>query len=192
MNALTLLKQDHGNVETLFKQFEATEDPVEQRRIVDHVIEQLSVHAAIEEQLFYPAIRECAPDATFDVLEGLEEHHIVKWTLSGLEKMAPTEERFAAKVTVLIESVRHHVEEEENDMFPKVREGMKATDLEKLGDAMAEAKQTAPTRPHPRTPDTPPLNLVIGQAAAVVDKAMTTARDVVSEVVGGVLGGRKR
>jgi hemerythrin superfamily protein len=183
MNALSLLKADHGNVEALFKQFESEDDASRRRTILDHVVEQLSVHAAIEEQLFYPAVRAAAPDALDAVLEGLEEHHIVKWTLSELEEMDPADERFGAKVRVLIESVRHHVQEEENETFPLVRQGMKATQLDDLGAAMQQAKETAPTRPHPRQPDTPPLNVLLGAPMALLDRAVTTGRETVGRLL---------
>ena len=186
MNALTLLKQDHGNVEALFKQFEGLThdgDATEKRRVVDHVVEQLSVHAAIEEQLFYPAIRACSEEARDLVLEALEEHHVVKWTLSEIEKLPPSDERFDAKVRVLIESVRHHVEEEENELFEIIRTAVNTTRLEELGTAMEQAKATAPTRPHPRTPDEPPLNVLVGVPAAVLDKALNAGKHVVGRVL---------
>ncbi|HUS62270.1 MAG TPA: hemerythrin domain-containing protein [Acidimicrobiales bacterium] len=186
MNALTLLKQDHQNVEALFKRFEQLGEggePAEKKQIVDKVIEHLSVHAVIEEQLFYPAVREQAPDATFTVLEGLEEHHVVKWVLAELEKMAPTDERYEAKFTVLMENVRHHVEEEETDIFPKLREAMTVEQLNTLGESMEKAKETAPTRPHPRTPDTPPLNIILGAPMAVLDRAIKTGRETVEKVL---------
>src|SRR5687768_288670 len=93
MNALTLLKQDHGNVEELFHRFETCDpgDTEELTRIRDKVIEHLAKHSQIEEQVFYPAIRaKLGDENAFVVLEGLEEHHVVKATLSELEKMAPT------------------------------------------------------------------------------------------------------
>jgi hemerythrin superfamily protein len=184
MNALTLLKQDHGNVEALFTQFEglADDDDAEKRRVVDHLIEQLSVHAAIEEQVFYPAVRQADEAARDTVLEGLEEHHVVKWTLSELEKLAPTDERFSAKVRVLIESVRHHIEEEEGELFETVRAAVPTQELEALGDAMAEAKETAPTRPHPRQPDEPPLNVLVGMPVAILDRALTTGKQAVEKL----------
>ena len=80
------------------------------------------MHAAIEEQVFYPVARATVPDTEDIALESLEEHHIVKWVLSELDGMDPAAERFDAKVTVLIENVRHHVEEEESEFFPKVRD----------------------------------------------------------------------
>jgi hemerythrin superfamily protein len=181
MDAITLLKQDHKAVEKLFKQFEKAKQPAEQRKVAQEVVKELSVHAAIEEMIFYPAVRERLPQAEDTVLESLEEHHIVKWVLSELDGMKPDEERFKAKMTVLMENVRHHVEEEETELFPEVRKAVGRKELGELGDAMEKAKKTAPTRPHPKAPDTPPGNLVAGAASAPVDKT----RNKVKEKVGG-------
>ena len=178
MDAIALLRQDHRAVEKLFKQFEKAGPRAHKTRrdVVERVIRELAVHAAIEEQVFYPAVREAVPDTEDEVLESLEEHHIVKWTLAELDGMDPEHERFVPKMTVLMESVRHHVDEEENELFPQVRAALSRKQLAELGEAMAEAKRTAPTRPHPRAPDTPPGNLVAGAGAALLDKA----RDAVS------------
>jgi hemerythrin-like domain-containing protein len=172
MDAITLLRDDHRTVERLFKRFEKAGDRahVEKRQIVDRIIEELSIHAAIEEQVFYPVARATVPDTDDITLESLEEHHIVKWVLSELEGMDPSDERFDAKVTVLIENVRHHVEEEEGEFFPKVRKQLGRRSLADLGDAIAEAKKSAPTHPHPRSPDVPPGNTVVGTIAGVVDR----------------------
>jgi hemerythrin superfamily protein len=177
-DAIVLLKNDHKTVEKLFKQFEKAGDNAHKtkRDIVDKIIEELSIHAAIEEQHFYPTIREKAPDIADDVLEGLEEHHVVKWTLSELKGMSPQAERFDAKVTVLIEMVRHHVEEEEGDMFPKVREAMGRKDLQELGETMEKAKAISPKQPHPKAPDTPPGNLIAGPTAAAADGLKSVAK----------------
>src|SRR6188474_3412853 len=116
MDAITLLRADHKTVEQLFKRFETAGDRAytEKRQIVDRIIEELSIHAAIEEQVFYPVARETVPTTEDIALESLEEHHIVKWVLSELVDLDPREERFDAKVTVLMENVRHHVDEEED------------------------------------------------------------------------------
>ena len=172
-DAITLLKADHKAVKGLFTQYEklGKDGPDERRReIVDTIVTELSVHAAIEEQVFYPAVRKALPDIEDEVLEGLEEHHVVKWTCSELDGMSPTEERFHPKVTVLIESVRHHIEEEEGEMFPQVRAAMGRKALLELGDSLEAAKKTAPTRPHPKAPDEPPLNLVAAPAMGLTDR----------------------
>jgi hemerythrin superfamily protein len=178
MDAITLLKQDHRTVEKLFKQFEKAGDNAHKtkRKIVDQVIEELSKHAAIEEQVFYPAVREEVKDVEDLTLEALEEHHVVKWTLSELEGMSPEHERFTAKMTVLMESVRHHVEEEEGEMFPEVRKALGRKKLGKLGDQMESLKGIAPTRPHPKAPDEPPANLIANTGAGAVDQVRSSAK----------------
>ena len=178
MDALTLLKSDHKTVEALFKRFEkAGDDAVkEKKQIVAEIVKELSIHAAIEEQVFYPAVRKGLKSAEDDVLEAMEEHHIVKWLLSELDGMSPKAERFEAKVTVLMENVRHHVKDEEEELFPKVQKKLGKVVLETLGRALLAAKKVAPTRPHPRAPDTPPGNVVAGIPAAMLDKAKDYVR----------------
>lgn len=179
MDAITLLKQDHKTVNKLFKQFEQAKQPAQQRKLAAKVIQELSIHAAIEEMVFYPAVRERVPSTEDTVLESLEEHHIVKWVLAELDDMKPDHERFKAKMTVLIENVRHHVEEEEQELFPEVRKAVGRKEMVELGAAMEQAKKTAPIRPHPRAPDTPPGNIVAGAGAAVLDKAKVKLKEKV-------------
>jgi hemerythrin superfamily protein len=185
MDAVTLLRNDHKTVEGLFKKFEKAGPNAQKTKqdLVEKIVEELSIHAAIEEQVLYPAVRQAVPDATDDVLEALEEHHIVKWTLSELDGMGPEDERYTAKVTVLIESVRHHVEEEEGELFPKLRKAMKRKELEDLAQALEAAKKVAPTHPHPRAPDTPPGNVVAGAAAGALDKAQDTGKRTVRKAL---------
>ena len=171
VDAITLLKNDHKTVERLFKRFEKAEEDREKQQIVDEIIRELSIHAAIEEQVFYPAIREVMPDEEDTVLEALEEHHVAKWILSELYDMSPTAERFDAKVTVLIESVRHHVEEEEGELFPDVREKLGRKQLGEVGAALEKAKRTAPRKPQPTMPDTPPGNITTRTAATALQEA---------------------
>ncbi|CAN5621377.1 hemerythrin domain-containing protein [soil metagenome] len=128
IDAITLLKDDHKTVERLFKRFEKAGDRAFKTKgdLVEEIIRELSIQAEIEEQIFYPAVRAAeVPGAKDDVLERLEEHLVVKRLLADLEKMDPEHERFDAKVTVLIENVRHHVEEEEDELFPEVLEKAK-------------------------------------------------------------------
>ncbi|MEN3361359.1 MAG: hypothetical protein V7637_5341 [Mycobacteriales bacterium] len=149
MDAIVLLKNDHKVVDKLFKEFEkAGEGALKiKRKLVDSIIDELTVHAHIEEEIFYPAAREAAPDTKDHVLESVEEHHVVVWMLSELVDLDPADERFDAKVTVLIENVRHHVEEEEQDWFPEVRKAMGRKRLQELGEQMEKAKASAPRDP---------------------------------------------
>jgi len=181
MDAIALLRNDHRAVERLFKEFEKAGPKAHQtrRHVADRIVKELSVHAVIEEQVFYPAVREAVPDVDDDVLEGLEEHHIVKWTLSEVDGMDPEHERFVPKMTVLIESVRHHVDEEEGELFPAVREALTRTRLAELGDLLAQAKEIAPTGPHPRASDTPPGGST-SAAATTIKKAATVRKKAVA------------
>ena len=183
-DAIAVLKQDHREVEQLFKRFEKAGENAHRtkRQLVASMIEALSRHAAIEEMVFYPAIRRDVPKQESAVLEALEEHHVVKWLLSELEGMDPAAERFDAKVAVLIESVRHHVKEEEGELFPKVRLRIERRRLVELGAELRDAKRRAPTRPHPRSPDEPPANLLVGGAVAVIDKARDVGKRTVDRV----------
>jgi hemerythrin-like domain-containing protein len=201
MDAITMLKEDHQTVERLFKRYEKAGDRAfaEKRQLADQIIEALSRHAAIEEQVFYPVARATVPETEDVVLESLEEHHIVKWVLSELDGMDPADERFDAKMTVLIENVRHHVKEEEQDFFPKVRAELDRNALAEVGKAMEAAKDLAPSHPHPRSPDTPPGNLVAAAGASVVDRLNDTLSGVaqgsvsaVQELVARILGRGKR
>ena len=192
MDAIALLKRDHEEVERLFRQFEKLTERAHRskQRIVMKIIRELAIHAAVEEMLFYPAVRTAAlkanvrtlKEAADTVLESLEEHHVVKWTLSELEKMKPEDERYDAKVQVLMESVRHHVEEEHEELFPKARRLLGDDLLFELGERIEKAKKIAPTRPHPRAPDEPPGNLVAGTVAAVMDRAKDMVRDGVERL----------
>src|SRR5882762_9334713 len=192
MDAIAVLKRDHEEVERLFRQFEKLTERAHRskQKIVMKIIRELAIHAAVEEMLFYPAVRTAAlkanlralKEAADTVLESLEEHHVVKWTLSELEKMKPEDERYDAKVQVLMESVRHHVEEEQEELFPKARRLLGEDLLFELGDRIEKAKKIAPTRPHPRAPDEPPGNLVAGTVAAVMDRAKDMVRDGVERL----------
>jgi hemerythrin superfamily protein len=178
MDAITLLKNDHKTVNDLFKKFEKAGDSAykTKAKLVEQIVHELAVHAAIEEVALYPYVKGVSSDLTDDVLESLEEHHVVKWLLSEIEGMDPKDERFDAKVTVLIENVRHHVKEEEQEMFPRLRQELSRTQLQELGDALASAKKVAPTHPHPRSPDEPPFNAIASVIAGMIDRARDTGR----------------
>ena len=148
-DAIVVLKEDHKNVKRLFKQFQAAEDgpAAVKAQIVTQILAELTVHTYLENEVMYPEVRKLLPDLEDDVLESYEEHHVADVLCMELATMTPDDERFDAKVTVLIESVTHHIEEEEQDWFPKVREGLGRNQLQEIGARMQELRPTAPTSP---------------------------------------------
>jgi hemerythrin-like domain-containing protein len=148
-DAIVLLKADHKDILKTFKDFEKAGENAHatKGKLVDRMIELLTVHTYIENEVMYPRVRELLPDLEDDVLESYEEHHVADLLVVELAAMKPDAERFDAKTTVLIENVRHHIEEEEQDWFPKVREGLGRKVLQDLGAAMLEAKKKAPRKP---------------------------------------------
>lgn len=170
-DAIGVLKADHQAIEQLFRRFERTRSPAEQQRLADRMIRELSIHAAIEEQHVYPVLRRRLDGRAPKVLVALEEHHLAKLALSEIEALAPGNERFEAKVRVLIESVRHHVAEEERELLPAMRRALSPEELRVIGEALVQARAGAPTHPHPTAPDEPPGNLIGNVGAAVMDRS---------------------
>lgn len=140
MDALELLKTDHQKVKALFEKAEATEIAKQQKRIFDQIKTELETHARIEETVFYPAI-EKHEELKDMVLESREEHKQIKTLLKEMDNLNSSNEKFEAKLKVLMENVEHHAEEEEEGkMFPKVRKLMSREDLEQLGEELEAAK----------------------------------------------------
>ena len=147
-DAIVMLKADHKEVRSLFREFQkASTTPARKGQLVEKIIELLTVHTYIENEVMYPQVRALLPDLEDDVLESYEEHHVADLLVMELLPMSWRDERFVAKATVLIENVDHHIEEEEQDWFPKVREGLSRTQLREIGAELAAAKETAPRRP---------------------------------------------
>jgi hemerythrin superfamily protein len=148
-DAIVLLKADHKEIKGLFSKFERAGDSATKTKgeLVSKIIELLTVHTYLENELLYPEVRRLLPDLEDDVLESYEEHHVADVLCMELYGMKPDAERFDAKTTVLIENVTHHISEEEDDWFPKVRAGLGRKQLSELGARMLEMKKTAPRSP---------------------------------------------
>ena len=142
MDAIKLLKKDHKEVNALFAKFEALTERAHKskRMIADKICMELTAHAMIEEKIFYPAVKRASEGVKDDVLEAFEEHAIVKRLVAEIKAMSEEDERFDAKVTVLMELVRHHVEEEADELFPKVKKLIDAAELESMGEKMEQLK----------------------------------------------------
>ena len=141
MNAFQLLKEDHKKVSGLFEQIEPTTERAEKSRteLFAKLKEELDIHARIEETIFYPSIKRAAETRDV-VLEGFEEHHVIKMLLKELEAMPVDTEQWTAKIKVLQENVEHHVEEEEGEMFQKARDVLSEEQINQLGAQMEEMK----------------------------------------------------
>jgi hemerythrin-like domain-containing protein len=138
MKATDLLKKQHKEVKALFKKVEKTENARERRQLMEQITQQLELHTQIEEEIFYPAVRESGKKAEEMIDEAYEEHHVVKLVLKELPEVNPEDERFEAKMTVLSELIEHHVEEEETEMFKIAEKQLGKDRLNELGDQMAE------------------------------------------------------
>ncbi len=134
--AFALLKKDHETVKDLFDSFENAEGRPAKKKIVGQALTELKVHAVIEEEIFYPAVRKAVGKDLMN--EADEEHHVAKVLIAELEEMDGRESHYDAKFTVLAENVRHHIKEEESEVFPKAKEA--DIDFEALAQTMMERK----------------------------------------------------
>ncbi len=133
MNAITLLTEQHRIVEKLFARYEAA-SAAEKRKWFDEIADNLAVHTTLEEKVFYPAAY--GEDTSEDLEEALQEHLSVKRLIVDLMEAVTDEEAFDAKIKVMNEQVQHHVKEEEEQLFPKIRENLDEETLEALGQRM--------------------------------------------------------
>lgn len=143
MDAMTLLTTDHDEVRDLFEQFRSAHDAEDMARMKElqkEIFSELKTHTRIEEDIFYPAVRDTdEEELTETVDEGVQEHHVVKVLMREIEEVSG-DDTFTAKMKVLMENVEHHAEEEETDMFPDLRKRMSQERLDELGAEMAAAK----------------------------------------------------
>ena len=144
MDALTLLKNDHQKMRKLLDELESTtERGVKTREQLFATIKgELTIHEIIEEEIFYPALKD-HPKAKDIVLEAYEEHHVVDTVMAELEDLPVDDETWGAKATVMKENVEHHMEEEEGEMFQKARQVFDDDELDELGTRMEQRKSEA-------------------------------------------------
>jgi hemerythrin-like domain-containing protein len=148
-DAIVLLKEDHKEIRRLFTEFgnAGKSATATKGKIADKILEALTVHTYLENECMYPEVRRLLPDLEDDILESYEEHHVADVLCVEIAAMSPDDERFDAKVTVLIENVKHHIEEEEQDWFPQVRAGLSRKQLQEIGARMIELEKKAPRKP---------------------------------------------
>jgi hemerythrin superfamily protein len=148
MNAIKLLKHQHREVEALFKQIQKARAAGPRRAVFERIADMLAVHAAIEERHFYRAVKESTTETV--LLESLEEHLAIKRVIADLLQLDAQDGTFAAKLKVLEDEVEHHVEEEEEILFPRVERMFDDEALESIGEAMAETQAALLQSGNPR------------------------------------------
>jgi hemerythrin-like domain-containing protein len=144
MDAIALLKEDHRKLLGLLEELEPTTERAEKTRqeLFGRIKDELTVHEIIEEEIFYPTLKQ-HPKARDIVLEGYEEHHVVDEIMGELDALPVDDETWGPKAKVMIENIQHHIEEEEGDMFVKARQVFDRAELDQLGKAMADRKAEA-------------------------------------------------
>ena len=170
-NVIAELTADHREVEEMFARLKALEPGDEQARdVADEFTMELVRHAVAEEQYLYPAVREhvSGGDALAD--KELEDHGKIEQLLKDLEGLPSDDANFGPLVDRLITEVTAHVEDEEGQLFPALLAACSFEQLDELGEKVRQAKKTAPTRPHPHAPDTPPANKILGLGTGLVDR----------------------
>jgi hemerythrin-like domain-containing protein len=149
MNALELLMEDHRKVQELFEQVKGTENQKQHKQLFKRIKTELDTHTHIEERVFYPTLKKYE-EFKETVLEAIEEHLQVKTLLRAIDRLSEGNERFDAKLKVLIDNVEHHVEEEEGELFPKVKRQLSSEQLEELGLELEAAKKDFGRKPRAR------------------------------------------
>jgi hemerythrin-like domain-containing protein len=169
-----LIKRDHASVNQLFRRFNSLSVRAAKgrRNVADRLIKDLSVHAAVEEQVVYPTARAWLPDGEELVSEALDEHQGMKEDLAVLEKCPLDSEEFDALMARIEQEVRHHVKEEEaaGGILGQLGKHVSRDQLLEMAKLTRQAKKAAPTRPHPKAPNTPPANAIVGAVTAMIDK----------------------
>jgi hypothetical protein len=141
-NAITLLEEDHRKMKKLLAEADSTTERGVKTRteLLATIKQELTVHEAIEEEIFYPALKE-HPKAKEIVLEGYEEHHVVDMVMAEIEATPVDDEQWGAKLSVMKENIEHHIEEEEGEMFKQARQVFERSELERLGERMQARKE---------------------------------------------------
>jgi hemerythrin superfamily protein len=168
---IDILVTDHREVETMFAELETgTGDPEHRRNLADVVIAELVRHSVAEEMYLYPTARKTLPDGDQLAEHEISEHAEAERIMNDLDGLDSTDPRFDTEVARLAAAIRHHVQDEETDLFPRLREACSREELLELGHRVEAAKKIAPTRPHPMAPDRPPFNKLLAPGTGLVDR----------------------
>lgn len=167
---IDVIVADHRAAEAVFAEIEGASDPGLRRELVEHVITELVRHSVAEEQYLYPTARKVLPDGDEIADHEIAEHTEAEEVMKSIENTDATDPEFSRLVGELIGDIRHHLQDEEQDLLPKLRAACSAEELVELGRKFEQSKKIAPTRPHPSSPSTPPANKILGPGIGLIDK----------------------
>jgi iron-sulfur cluster repair protein YtfE (RIC family) len=173
-DVIEILEHDHREVEEMFQQLEglrgasSEEDKEKRKTITEDVTIELVRHSVAEEVILYPAVEDRV--GSDEIEHAREEHKEAEETLAKLEKLDADDPKFDDELAELMEEIRHHIEDEEGDMFAHMRERIDKDELVKLGERVEAFKKVAPTRPHPSVPNTPLPRAIAGGPASLIDR----------------------
>lgn len=168
---IAVLTEDHERIEELFQRLEQPTTAPQRGAVVETVSRELVRHSAAEEQWLYPELRKLADGGEALADRELREHAVVEKVLKDLERLNdPDTQMYHSYLAALISDVRDHIAEEETDIFPRLRAALPPADLSRLGSAVEQAEEKAPTHPHPAAPAKPPGNKIIGPIVGIFDR----------------------
>jgi hemerythrin-like domain-containing protein len=183
-DVFSVLGEDHVEVKQMLLALENSPDNsrgagqavlAARYEVVQRLVIDSSRHEAAEEQLFWPAVRDKLTDGDGLADEAIAQESEAKQVLDRLEKLEPADEEFDQLVATLIPATRQHIEFEETQVWPSMRQALSQEEAQELGGKVQKAKELGPTRPHPHTPANPALLKTLGPAVAVVDKLRDAA-----------------
>lgn len=173
-NVIDILVHDHREVEAMCKELEqlrgdtSSDANAKRQELVDDVIIELVRHSVAEEVLVYPRVADKVSKE--EVEHAREEHAEAEETMAKLEKLDPEDAGFDDEVATLMEEIRHHIEDEEGEMFAHMRKAFTDDELRGMGTAVTAFKKVAPTRPHPSVPNQALERLAVGPVASMLDR----------------------
>ncbi|GAA1041271.1 hemerythrin domain-containing protein [Virgisporangium ochraceum] len=170
LDVVDVLTADHRDVTGLIGEIRAATDPTVRRDITDMMISELVRHAVAEEMYVYPAMRKYLPDGEKSVEHDVEEHKDIEKTLKRLESADVSSAEFAGDLDRLEELLADHVQDEEGDQFPELRQRIPHDELVELARKVETAKKLAPTRPHPGAPNSELFHKLVGPGVGLVDR----------------------
>ena len=177
-DVIELLEHDHREVEEMFAELDRATTAKDKRSIADKLIIELVRHSEAEEQAVYPVMAKKIEGGKELVEHEIDEHSQAELIMKELDGLDADDPKFGVLLTQLKTAITEHIQEEEGEAFPKLRQASSKEELDKLGTVVQGLKKIVPTHPHPMAPDHPPFNALLAPGAALVDRVrdMLTGR----------------